>query len=185
MSGCAFSISSSSTTEYGLRFTFSVSWPPSSWPTYPGGEPISFDTECFSMYSDMSKRISAFSLPNRNCASARASSVLPTPVGPRNMKLPTGRFGFLSPARERRMARDTAEMARSWLITRRWSSSSMRSSLSLSSWLIDDERHAGPLRDDLVDLGSCATTTLRALERTSNFSRTNCRFSRATCSCSR
>ena len=33
MSGCAFSISSSSTTEYGLRLTFSVSWPPSSWPT--------------------------------------------------------------------------------------------------------------------------------------------------------
>ncbi len=33
MSGCAFSISSSSTTEYGFRFTFSVSWPPSSWPT--------------------------------------------------------------------------------------------------------------------------------------------------------
>ena len=29
-SGCAFSISSSSTTEYGLRRTASVSWPPSS-----------------------------------------------------------------------------------------------------------------------------------------------------------
>ena len=105
-SGCAFSISSSSTTEYGLRFTFSVSWPPSSWPTYPGGEPISLVTECFSMYSDMSKRISAWSLPKRKFASARASSVLPTPVGPRNTKLPTGRFGFLSPARERRIARE-------------------------------------------------------------------------------
>src|SRR5216684_4310916 len=33
MSGCALSISSSSTTEYGFRFTFSVSWPPSSRPT--------------------------------------------------------------------------------------------------------------------------------------------------------
>ncbi len=32
-SGCAFSISSSSTTEYGLRRTFSVSCPPSSYPT--------------------------------------------------------------------------------------------------------------------------------------------------------
>ena len=31
-SSCAFSISSNSTTEYGLRRTFSVSWPPSSWP---------------------------------------------------------------------------------------------------------------------------------------------------------
>ena len=29
-SGCAFSISSNSTTEYGLRRTASVSWPPSS-----------------------------------------------------------------------------------------------------------------------------------------------------------
>ena len=85
------------------------------------------------MYSDMSKRISAFSLPNRKFASARASSVLPTPVGPRNRKLPTGRFGFFSPARERRMARDSAEIALSWLMTRLCSSSSMRSSLSPSS----------------------------------------------------
>ena len=30
MSGCAFSTSSKSTTENGLRRTFSVSWPPSS-----------------------------------------------------------------------------------------------------------------------------------------------------------
>ena len=85
------------------------------------------------MYSDMSKRISAWSLPNRKLASARASSVLPTPVGPRNTKLPTGRFGFFSPARERRIAREIAEMAFSWLITRRCSSVSMRSSLSPSS----------------------------------------------------
>jgi hypothetical protein len=27
------------------------------------------------------------------------------------MKLPTGRFGFFSPARDRRIARDTAEIA--------------------------------------------------------------------------
>ena len=33
MSGWAFSISSKSTTENGLRRTFSVSWPPSSYPT--------------------------------------------------------------------------------------------------------------------------------------------------------
>src|SRR5438093_1488860 len=33
MSGCAFSISSSRTTEYGFLRTFSVSWPPSSCPT--------------------------------------------------------------------------------------------------------------------------------------------------------
>ena len=32
-SGCAFSISSNRITEYGLRRTCSVSWPPSSYPT--------------------------------------------------------------------------------------------------------------------------------------------------------
>jgi hypothetical protein len=100
------------------------------------------------------------------------------------MKLPTGRFGLLSPARERRMARDTAEMARSWLITRLWRSASMRISLSLSSWLI--EASGTPVHFDTTSsISARETTTLRALERTSNFSRTNCRFSRATCSCSR
>src|SRR5215510_5579766 len=47
----------------------------------------------------MSIRIIACSSSNRNSASARASSVLPTPVGPRNMKLPSGRFGSCKPAR--------------------------------------------------------------------------------------
>src|SRR5579871_135710 len=83
MSGCAFSISSSRMIEYGERFTRSVNCPPSSYPTYPGGEPISFETECFSINSDISKRIRDFSLPNRNSASARATSVLPTPDGAR------------------------------------------------------------------------------------------------------
>src|SRR5436305_788686 len=39
----------------------------------------------------MSKRISASSSSNRNSASAFASSVFPTPVGPRKMKLQLGR----------------------------------------------------------------------------------------------
>src|SRR6516225_10289763 len=93
--------------------------------------------ECFSMYSDMSKRMSAWSLPNRKFARARASSVLPTPVGPRNTKLPTGRFGFFSPARDRRIARESAEIAFSWEMTRLCSASSMCRSLSPSSWLMD------------------------------------------------
>jgi hypothetical protein len=76
----------------------------------------------------MSKRISAFSLANRNSASARATSVLPTPVGPRNRNDPAGRFADLSPARERRIARASAEMAEFWLTTRVCSSSSMRRS---------------------------------------------------------
>src|SRR2546427_511184 len=59
MSGCAFSISSSSNIEYGFLVIASVSRPPCSKPTYPGGAPMRRDTACRSMYSDMSKRISS------------------------------------------------------------------------------------------------------------------------------
>ena len=65
----------------------------------------------------MSTRISAVGSANRNLASDRASSVLPTPVGPLKMNEPIGRFGSLSPARVRRMAGDTALMASSWPTT--------------------------------------------------------------------
>ena len=58
-SGCAFSISSRRITAYGRRRIRSVIEPPSSWPTYPGGEPMIFETECFSMNSDISTRTSA------------------------------------------------------------------------------------------------------------------------------
>ena len=44
------------------------------------------------MYSLMSMRTMARSSSNRNSASARASSVLPTPVGPRNRNEPMGRL---------------------------------------------------------------------------------------------
>ena len=60
-SGCAFSTSSNRTTQYGFLRTASVSWPPSSYPTYPGGAPIRRDTECFSMYSLISIRTMLFS----------------------------------------------------------------------------------------------------------------------------
>src|ERR1041384_6344212 len=106
-SGWAFSISSSRTTEYGFRRTALVSVPLSSYPTYPGGAPIRRDTENFSMYSDMSTRISACASAKRNLASARASSVLPTPVGPLKMNEPIGRLGSLSPARLRPVGRAT------------------------------------------------------------------------------
>ena len=49
------------------------------------------------MYSDMSMRTIACSESNMNSASARASSVLPTPVGPMKRKVPIGRFGVLEP----------------------------------------------------------------------------------------
>ena len=103
-SGCAFSTSSKSTTEYGFLRTASVSWPPSSYPTYPGGAPIRRDTEYFSIYSLISIRTILFSSSNRFSASAFASSVLPTPVGPRNRKEPIGLVGSLIPALERMIA---------------------------------------------------------------------------------
>ena len=56
----------------------SVSRPPWSKPTYPGGAPIRRDTVCRSMYSDMSKRMNSMPMA---MASWRVTSVLPTPVG--------------------------------------------------------------------------------------------------------
>ena len=67
-----------------------------------------------------------------NSASARASSVLPTPVGPMKRNVPIGRFGSWSPARERRSAFDTASTASSWPTTRSWRRSSMWISFSTS-----------------------------------------------------
>ena len=92
-SGCAFSISSNNTTEYGLRRMASVNCPPSSYPTYPGGAPTKRETLCFSWYSLMSIRVIIVSSSNRNSASALANSVLPTPVVPRKINDPIGRFG--------------------------------------------------------------------------------------------
>src|SRR3954453_13773974 len=60
------------------------------------------------MYSDMSMRAMARSSSNRNSASALDSSVLPTPVGPRNRNEPIGRLGSPRPARLRRTASERA-----------------------------------------------------------------------------
>ena len=49
------------------------------------------------MNSLMSILMSASSLPNMNSARALASSVLPTPVGPRKMNEPMGRLGSFEP----------------------------------------------------------------------------------------
>ena len=54
---------------------------------------ISRDTEYFSIYSDMSIRTIFCSSSNSVWARAFASSVLPTPVGPRNRNEPMGRLG--------------------------------------------------------------------------------------------
>ena len=80
----------------------------------------------------MSIRIIARSSSNRNSASDLASSVLPTPVGPRKRNEPVGRSGAEMPARERRTASDTARTAGRWPISRSPSRSSMLSSFSVS-----------------------------------------------------
>ena len=87
----------------------SVSCPPWSKPIYPGGAPISRDTAWRSMYSDMSKRSSSTPM---QYASWRATSVLPTPVGPENRKLPIGLRGLPSPERAMRIADTNASIAR-------------------------------------------------------------------------
>ena len=84
------------------------------------------------MYSDMSMRTMFDSSSNMNWASDFANSVLPTPVGPRNIKLPMGRLGSLRPERDLLIASDTATTACSWPISRSCRSSSMCISLSLS-----------------------------------------------------
>src|SRR3989441_1146643 len=100
-----------------------------------GGAPISRLTENFSMYSDMSTRIREFVSANRKRASARASSVLPTPVGPEKMNDPIGRLGSLRPARLRRMAREITAIASSWPTTVSCISCSIRSRRAVSaSW---------------------------------------------------
>ena len=128
----AFSISSNNITEYGFLLTASVNWPPSSYPTYPGGAPIKRATWCFSIYSDISIRIIASSSLNMNFAKAFASCVLPTPVGPRKINVPIGRFGSFKPERARRIAFETASTASSWPITSLWSKSSIFRSFSIS-----------------------------------------------------
>ena len=92
-----------------------------------------------------------------NSASARASSVLPTPVGPRKTNEPIGRSGSCSPVRARRSAFATAATASSWPTTRWCSRSSMWISFSVSPSSSRSTGMPGPARDDggdvvLVDL---------------------------------
>src|SRR6266850_870905 len=90
------------------------------------------DTVCFSMYSDMSSRTSDFSSSKRYSASAFASRVFPTPVGPRNRNDPSGRFGSCMPARARRTAFETAVTASSCPTTRECSCCSILRSFETS-----------------------------------------------------
>lgn len=65
---------------------------------------MSLDTEYFSMYSLISIRTIFCSSSKSVAARVLASSVLPTPVGPKNRKEPIGFVGSLIPALERIMA---------------------------------------------------------------------------------
>ena len=70
---------------------------------------------------------------NRNSASDLPNSVLPTPLGPRNKKLPIGRLASRSPTLPRRTARATACTASVCPTTRWLSRSSIESSFSASA----------------------------------------------------
>ena len=67
-----------------------------------------------------------------NSAKDFASSVFPTPVGPRNKKVPIGRFGSFKPDLARLMASDTVSTASSCPTRRLCKTSSMCKSLSIS-----------------------------------------------------
>ena len=135
-SGWAFSISSSKITAYGRWRIFSVNWPPSSKPTYPGGEPTKRLTECFSIYSDISILTSASCSPNIASAKVFANSVLPTPVGPKNKNEPIGRRGSFKPLLARRIERAIALTASDCPMTRLCSTDSKLIKRSLSFFSI-------------------------------------------------
>ena len=80
----------------------------------------------------MSIRVKAFSSSNRYSANALANSVLPTPVVPKNKKVPIGFFTSCNPARLLRTASLIASIASSWPTTLRCNSSSNFKSFSLS-----------------------------------------------------
>ena len=115
---------------------------------------------------------------NRNSARALANSVLPTPVGPRKMKLPMGRRGSLRPDLDRRIASDTAVTASSWPISRWCRFSSMPTSLSASP---SSNRPAGmPVHLATNSAMSLSPTTMSTLG-----SPKSCSFSEASSSSKR
>mmetsp|Transcript_31777 Transcript_31777/g.51626 ORF Transcript_31777/g.51626 Transcript_31777/m.51626 type:complete len:421 (-) Transcript_31777:1056-2318(-) len=111
------------------------------------------------MYSLMSSRIIASSVSNSCCARALQSSVFPTPVGPRNMKLARGRLGSDRPARLLCMASATAVTASSCPTTR-WCRRSPRVRMrSISDWSIFCT--GTPLHLDTTSAMSSGTTSSR------------------------
>ena len=93
---------------------------------------MNFETACLSIYSDISTLTSAFSSLNMNSARANASSVLPTPVGPRNINDPIGRFSSAMPALLRLIEDAILDIASSCPTTRFLRSASTRINLFAS-----------------------------------------------------
>ncbi len=139
-------------------------------------------TLCFSIYSDISTRIMDSSLPKRASARALDSSVLPTPVGPRNRNDPIGRLGSLRPTRPLLIAFATAVTASSWPITLWCSTFSSLLSLALSdsaSFWTGIFVHC----DTTSAISSSITATFRsAFFRSKRFRTCSSRFSTASCS---
>ena len=94
-------------------------------------------------------------------ASARTSSVLPTPVGPRKMKLPMGRLGSLKPARLRRMALETRRTASSWPTTR----SFRRSGICTSFWISPSIMRATGMPVHLATMRAISSSPISSLSR--------------------
>ena len=152
-SGCAFSISSKRMTLYGRRRTASVSWPPSSYPTYPGGAPIIRATECFSMYSDMSSRTMRPLVVEQELGERARRLGLAHAGGAEEDERP-GRAGWCPAARPGSAApRWPPPPAPPRCPTTRWRSSSSRcvSRCAVGLQHLGD-RNAGPLGHDLRDV---------------------------------
>ena len=110
----------------------------------------------------MSILIMFFSVSNRASDRALASSVFPTPVGPRKINEPIGRFSSLRPARALSMASETASTPSSWPMTLLWRiSGSLRSfSLSLSTSLATGM----PVQPEMTSaISSSVTSSLSSL----------------------
>ncbi|MNE19615.1 hypothetical protein D3C80_1127030 [compost metagenome] len=94
---------------------------------------MSWLTVWASWYSDRLRVIRDFLPPNRQSASARAVSVLPTPLVPTNRNTPNGAWSSVKPVLAARRRWAKAPRADSWPITRSPSCHSRVSRLACSS----------------------------------------------------
>ena len=124
----------------------------------------------------MSRRTILSAESNSVEASVRANSVLPTPVGPRNRKLPIGLRGSLIPARARRIASETSVTASSWPTTLSCKTSSRRSSFSRSP---STSRVTGtPVHFETMSaISSCETSSFKSAPSLASTASSACSFS--------